>query len=112
MKNPFSKNAGYKQSSIWLISTFVLGLVLMFVTIEFLRDVLTDWLFQNIRLFLVIGILGIVIMSLINSIRCISRPDFKKHIKWVILGAVPFLVFMILFIGSFNWKNLILSIFD
>ena len=112
MKNSKSKKTDLKELSVWLISTYILGFILIFLTTEYLRDVLNDWLFKNIRLFLVLVIFGVVIMSLINSIKFIRKPDFKKNIKWFILSAIPFVVFMIGLIASFNWKNIIVSFFE
>ena len=112
MKNSNSKKTDLKELSVWLISTYILGFILIFLTTEYLRDVLSDWLFENIRIFLALVIFGVVIMSLINSIKFIRKPDFKKNIKWFILSAIPFVVFIIGFIASFNWKNIIVSIFD
>ena len=112
MKNSNSKKTDLKELSIWLISTYVIAFILIFLTTEYLRDGLSDSLFENIRIFLALVIFGVVIMSLINSIKFLRKTDFKKNFKWFILGAFPFIIFVIGFIASFNWKNLFLSIFD
>ena len=107
-----SKNSNLKELSIWIFSLYILGMISVYIIVEFLGEILNNWIFKNLKLFLVLFLLGLVVMSLINSVKFLRKSDFRKHIKWFILGAVPFIIFVIGIIASFNWINIFLSIFD
>ena len=111
MKLATNNKTDFKELSVWIISVYIIGIILIILTTKYLDDFVNDWLFKNIKVFLGLLILGIIIMSLINSIQIIRKKEIKQNIKWFILSVIPFIMFLIGLILSVNWMNLLILIF-
>lgn len=84
----------FRKLSIWIISVYFIANILIYLSGEYLEGSINEWVYNNINLFLGLFIVGLVIMSLINSIQIIRKTDYKRNIKWLVISFLPFILFL------------------
>lgn len=84
-----------KRRSIWIISSYVITNLLSFITGVYLDGVVDKPVYRTLKFSFGVILLGIVILSLINSVLLIRKADTKNNIKWLIISAIPFLLFLV-----------------